>query len=176
MENQNDQAEVLNQQEEEVLETSNEETYEESSNESEEDLQAELEKAKELANNYKVRAEKAERLAKQKPSESPKLTGDLSTKDLYALMDAKVPEEDVEVVQKYAKLENISIGDALKSNIVKSILGDKAEQRKVASASNIGTTRRSSKLSDDALLDSARKGKLGNLSDDDILRLASLKG
>lgn len=176
MENQIDQAEVSTQQEEEVLETSNEETYEESSDDDSSELQAELEKTRELANNYKIRAEKAERFAKQKPSESPKLSGDLSTKDLYALMDAKVPEEDVEVVQKYAKLENISIGEALKSNIVKGILGDKAEQRKVASASNVGTTRRSSKLSDEMLLDNARKGKLGNLSDDDIIRLASLKG
>lgn len=171
MEEENVVADNSNQQEEEVLETSNEESQEETSTESDSELQAELAKARELANNYKIRAEKAERMAKGKPADAPKISGDLSTKDIYALMEAKVTEEDITDVQEYATLKRISIAEALKSNVVKTILGDKAEQRKVASASNVGTSKRGSgQVASDILLAKARKGELPT-SDDDIERL-----
>lgn len=169
MEEENVVADNSNTAEEEVLETSHEEFQEETSNETESELQARLAKAEELANNYKIRAEKAERLAKVvRPTEAPKVSGDLSTKDIYALMEAKVPEEDIEVVQKFAKLENISVGEALKSGIVKTILADKAEQRNTALAANVGTSKRGSgKVAPDILLAKARKGELPT-SDADI--------
>lgn len=181
MENQNDQAEVLTQQEEEVLETSNEEFNSEDDQqegESIEEYKSRLAKAEQVANNYKIRAEKAERLNKEIPKESVRVqqSGDLSTKDLYALMDAKVPQDDIDEVRDYAKLKNMSISEALKSSFVKTLLSEKAEQRNVAQAANTGTTRRSSKMSDEALLDAAKKGKLTNISDEDYLRLAKLKG
>lgn len=171
MENENDQAEVSNQQEEEVLETSNEEVVVE---EEEVDWKAEAEKAKELANNQRIRAEKAERLNKDKPKESSQ-SGDLSTKDLYALMESKVPQDDIDEVRDYAKLKNISIPEALKSSIVKSILSEKAEQRNVAKASNTGSSRRGSgSLTDEMLLANLKKGVLPE-NDEDIVRLAKIR-
>lgn len=143
--------------------------------ESGEDLASKLAKAEELANNYKIRAEKAERKAKETVKETPrqeaKPVGDLSTKDIYALMEAKVPEEDIEVVQKFAKLEGISLSEALKSSIVKGILNEKVEQRNVAAAANVGSSKRGSgKVSDDVLLAKAKKGELPT-SDEDLDRL-----
>lgn len=143
--------------------------------ESSEDIASRLAKAEELANNYKIRAEKAERKVKETVKEAPKQeakpVGDLSAKDIYALMEAKVPEEDIEVVQKYAKLEGISLTDALKSSIVKGILNEKAEQRTVAAAANVGSSKRGSgKVSDDVLLAKAKKGELPT-SDEDLDRL-----
>lgn len=173
MEEENVVADNSNTAEEEVLETSPEESQEETSTESDSELQAELAKARELANNYKVRAEKAERLAKSvKTPEAPKpVSGDLSTKDIYALMEAKVPEEDIQDVQEYAQLKKISVAEALKSSVVKTILADKTEQRNTALAANVGTSKRGSgKTSPDILLAKARKGELPT-SDDDIERL-----
>ncbi len=168
MEEENVQAENSNQQEEVVLET----TSEESSSE----LEARLAKAEELANNYKVRAEKAERLAKaskevpQVQQQAPK-AGEISTKDLYALMEARVPQEDISEVQEYAQLKGISISEALKATVVKSILNEKAEQRTVASATNVGATKRGSgKVSDETLISKAAKGELPD-NDEDMIRL-----
>lgn len=179
MENKNDQAEVSTQQEEEVLETSNEQESEEivqGEGETVEELKERLQKAEQLANNQKIRAEKAERLNKVAPKESIQVkSGDLSTKDLYALMDAKVPQDDVEEVRDYAKLKGISIPEALNTSFVKSLLSENAEKRNVAQASNTGVTRRSSKLSDEDLLESVRSGKASKLSDDDIARLAKIR-
>lgn len=118
-------------------------------------------KAEEIAENQRIRAEKAEGKGKPKPEakETPK-AGELSTKDLYVLIDAKVPQEDVEDVAKFAKFSGISIAEALKSNVVKTILADKVEQRNVANATNIGNTKRgSAKVSDDTLLSKAEKGE-----------------
>lgn len=169
MEEENVQAENSNQQEEVVLESTNEESSAE--------LAARLAKAEELANNYKVRAEKAERLAKaskevpQVQQQAPNKAGEISTKDLYALMEARVPQEDISEVQEYAQLKGISISEALKATVVKSILNEKAEQRTVASATNVGATKRGSgKVSDETLISKAAKGELPD-NDDDMIRL-----
>jgi hypothetical protein len=161
--------------EEVVLETTNEEGGVENSNE----LAERLAKAEELANNYKIRAEKAEKLAKSVKTETtskPSPTaGELSTKDLYALMEAKVPEQDVEKVQEIAKLKGISVAEAIKLPLTKQILSDEAEQRNSASAANVGASKRSSnKITDEILLAKAQKGELPT-SDEDLMRLARIR-
>src|SRR3990167_6957742 len=81
-------------------------------------IDAELAKEAELATNYKVRAEKAEALAKQlkiKPEEkpeAPKTPEPLSLKDIRALQD--VHDDDVDQVTEYAKFKNISVAEAKK--------------------------------------------------------------
>ncbi len=165
-----------NVQEEEVLETSNDGGNDEQDST---DWKAKADKAEELANNYKIRAEKAEKLAKTvKSGETPKpspTAGDITTKDLYALMEAKVPEEDIDEVARYAKFQGISIVEALKSNVVKTILSDKNEQRVTASAANISSSKRSSgKTPDDVLLQKASKGELPE-NDADLERLIKLR-
>src|SRR3990167_84655 len=130
-------------------------------------------KAEELANNYKIRAEKAEAEAKkgEKPV-VPSKPDDLSPKDLYALMNEKVPQEDVDEVVRAAKALNLTIPEALKSNIVKSILSEKAEERTTAQATQKkGGARGVSKVSGEDLLSEAEKtGQLPE-SEEDIQKL-----
>lgn len=171
MEEETVQAQDLKEQEEVVLETTNDEEVENNSDE----LAERLAKAEELANNYKIRAEKAEKLVKSVKTEvvskpSPK-AGELSTKDIYALMEAKVPEQDIEKVQDIAKLKGISVSEAIKLPLTKQILSDEVEQRNMASAANVGSSKRGSgKVSDDVLLSRAAKGEFPE-SQEDIARL-----
>lgn len=148
---------------------SEEDTSQESTeDESVDDIKARLAKAEELANNYKIRAEKAEKKAKEV---KPEAKADLSNSDMFALLKANVAEDDIDDVKEYASLKNISVAEALKSSIVKGILKEKEEQRTVAVATNVTTARRTtSKLSDDALLSKAEKGDLP----DDLDEIARL--
>jgi hypothetical protein len=111
-----------------------------------------------------ARAFKAEEeLKKGKPAEIPpeKKSDDLSSKDLYALMEAKVPQEDVEEVQKAAKLLGKTVSEALKDDLVKTRLSQLAEFRKTADATTTGQQRRvATKVTDDALLDKVSKGEI----------------
>ena len=171
-ENLNDEPIISNQEEEEVLETSNEEDNDE--------IATELAKAKELANNYKIRAEKAEKAAKTAKSEptikeSPKPAGEIASKDMYALMEAKVPQDDIDEVIDFAKFKGISVAEALKSSYIKSTLVEKAEQRNVAGAANVNGSKRSSgKVPDDVLLSNATKGVMPD-TDADLERLLRIR-
>ena len=139
----------------------------------------EANKAKELADNYKTRAEKAEGKLKIAPKANQ--ADQLSPRDLIALTKANIHEDDITEVQEYAKFKNISLADAINSSVVKTLLSEKNEQRRVASATNVNASKRSSsKVSEDVLLDKASKGEMPE-SDDDIdrlieARLASKKG
>lgn len=168
----NDDADILTGQEDVDLDTTDDNDNSE--------LEARLAKAEELANNYKVRAEKAEKLVKTaKPEpvtkqESPK-AGELSSKDLIALMEAKVSSDDIDEVTEFAKFKGISVAEALKTSYVKSTLVERAEQRNTASAANVGGAKRGSgKTPDDVLLSRAAKGELPD-NDADMDRVIKLR-
>ncbi len=100
-----------------------------------------------------------------------KTVAELSSKDLYAMIDSKVPQEDVDEVVRASKALGISIPEALKSNIVKSILSDSADKRKTADVTNTENVRMGqTKTTDDELLANAKKGELPE-NDADIERL-----
>lgn len=102
-------------------------------------------------------------------------TGVLSSADLLAVMNAKVHEDDMERVEKFAKMEGKSIREALKDPELKAILALREEQRNTANASNTANVRRgSTKVPDDVLVANARAGKLPE-NDDDIARLIEAK-
>ena len=108
---------------------------------------------------------------KPAPKQESKSQGELSSQDLIAIMRSDVPEDDIDDVREYANMKGISIKEALGSNVVKSILSDKAEQRNVASASNTGPSKRTSNtISDEQLVKNAASGKLPE-SDEDMRRL-----
>lgn len=154
-------------------ETTTEETVEEEAEESVEELKARLAKAEEYGKNQKIRAEKAEKGGKPEKVISSKPS--LSTSDLYALVKAEVPEEDISEVEEYAQFKKISVAEALKSSVVKSLLSEKAEKRNVATATSVGNSRRgSAKVSDEALVANASAGKLPE-SDEEITRLLKTK-
>ena len=95
----------------------------------------------------------------KEPVKEKKETKDLSTEDTYALFKAEIDMEDIAEVKKYAKMEDISIAEAIKAPIVQGILKDKTEKRTTAEASNVGGSKRvSGKISDETLLANAKKG------------------
>ena len=174
MDTNNDEEIILNTQEEV---DSNAAETDESSEESVEDMRARLAKAEELANNYKIRAEKAEKKAKEPEAktQSRQKDNDLSTMDIIALSKANIEQEDMVDVLEYAKFKGISISDVLKSPVFKVILQEKVELRTTAAATNTGGARRQTgKVSDEALLASASKGNLPE-SEEEISRLVRLQ-
>jgi hypothetical protein len=162
-------------QEEVDLDTTKSDESEEDTSESVESLKAQLAKKDEIINNQKIRAEKAEGKLKSVKTEAPQTKstkqGDLGSKDLYALMEAKVPQDDVDEVVEYAKFKGITVAEALKTSFVKVTLSEKSEQRRIADATNVGNTRRtSSKASEDTILSKASAGEMPD-SDEDLMRL-----
>lgn len=92
-----------------------------------------------IAGDQKRRAEKAEQELKEgkgdkKDDKNNEVTPPLSTTDLYALMNAKIEQEDVEEVQKAAKLLNKSISEALNEPTVIGIIKERVEKRNSARA------------------------------------------
>lgn len=157
--------------EEEVVvpETTEEEVEPEEEVVEEVDWKAEAEKQKEIAENQRIRAEKAEKKTKEKVEP----TSTHSTSDIVAL--SKVHEDDIERVEKFAKDEGVSIKEALKNDELTAILNVRAEKRNVSDATNTGNSRRvSAKVSDEALIANASSGKLPT-SDEDIDRLIAAK-
>lgn len=92
---------------------------------------------------------------------SDKKEDELSTKDLYALMSANVPQDDVEEVVKAAKILNKSISEALKDLMVQTVLKTREEYRATANAANVAPVRPGSKkVSDEEVLAKASKGEI----------------
>lgn len=178
--NNNDEEVILNTQEESVELNTTYSSEEGAEQEESFDWKAEALKLKELSDNYKIRAEKAERKVKVAPEtkQEVKSVNGRSTenlKDIYALVEAKVPEEDISEVEDYAKYKGISIAEALKTQAVRSILNEKSEMRNVASATNTGGSKRvGGRVSDETLLANAEKGNFPD-SDAEIDRLVKLQ-
>lgn len=134
-----------------------------------EELKAQLKKAKAIAENQRIRAEKAEsKLKNGKPSKvipsSKKESSDLSNSDMITILKANVAEEDIDDVRKYAKLNGISIKESLASGFMKTLLSQKAEERATAEAAHTGSTRKTaSRKSGNQLLSDAQAG---NMPDD----------
>lgn len=96
-----------------------------------------------------------------KPAPKKEKEADLSTTDLYALMNAKVPQEDVEEVRRAAKALGVTVAEALKDPITTGILERRQTLRKTADATNTGIARPGSKkVTDEQLLSDASKGIL----------------
>ena len=163
-----DVVESLNPQEEvtEVTETAEE------SETSQPDIE-ELTKRAALAEDYKIRAENAERENKKlkKPDVHSK-DSELTPKDVYALMNAKVAEEDIEQVADYAKFKKITVAEALKSTVVKTLLQESEETRRTANATQTrGGARGTSQVSGaDVLAQAEKTGQLTD-SEEDIQKL-----
>lgn len=144
--------------------------------ESVEELKARLAKAEEIANNQRIRAEKAEK-AKKETVQEPATQSQISTADAMALIKANVHEDDIDRVERYAKAEGLSLREALNTSELKAILAVRTEERQTAAAANVSSVRRgSSKPTPEAILNSAKAGNLPD-SDADIeaLMLAKLR-
>lgn len=167
IDSQNDTESTENDNEESVESTETEET----------DLQAEVKKATApLYARMKQAEEEAKKLkaklAGKSESSTEKSKGELPQKDLLALISAKVHEDDIDDIVEYATFKKISVAEALKSDVVKTILSNKAEFRKTAEVSNTGTARRgATKVSDDTLLSNLSKGEIPEPGSEEAERL-----
>jgi hypothetical protein len=145
--------------EEEIIVDDTEQTdnQEETLNDTEQDLEKE-ELKKKLAT---IEAQKDHWRKKAQEKKEDKHESSINPKDLYALMQSSVHEDDIDDVAEYAKFKKISIAEALKTDVVKTILSNKAEFRETAQKANTGAARRgATKLSDDVLLANAAKGDI----------------
>lgn len=131
----------------------------------------ELLKAKEIADNQRIRAEKAERELKALKA-SPKSVekeeipvSGMGLKDIRALQD--VPDEDVDEVIDFAKYKGISIAEAKKHPVIQTVLKTKAEERKSAEVANTGTSRRGvNKQTEETVLEDFTKGVVSEKKED----------
>jgi len=137
-------------------------------------------KALEIAIDKETWAKKAEKQSKDTPQETttPKKE-ETDTPKNYSLQDIRalndVHDEDVERVEKFAKMEDISISEAKQNADLKAILKNRAEERKTAAAANTGSSKRGeSKVSSSKLLEKFDKGEYPE-SDADIGKLAEAR-
>ncbi len=135
------------------------------------DWEAKAKKAEELANNYKVRAEKAEK--KSKETVQTETRDGLSNKDVIFLAKADIHEDDMDEVLDWAKFKKVPVSEAYKQ--LKTTLQVRTEERKSAQVSNTNNARRgSSKVDGETLISNARAGKIPE-SDADITALLKAK-
>lgn len=117
---------------------------------------------------HRTRAEELEKAGgvKQKEPENKENKSEtMSSTDLYALMNAKVAEEDISIVREYSELKKIPIADALKATVVITMLGEAVEARRVAAATHTGGARRGSQAPSGNEILAQAKG--GQVPDDD---------
>lgn len=173
-----DEQDILKNPDTNIDESIDTDEQEDNSNDEQIDYKAELEKARQIAENQKIRAEKAEAKLKSGTSTGKGETSksaELSAFDLIAVAKANLSEDALKEAMEYAKFKKISVSEAIKAPAVKAIIADIEEKQRTAEATNMGTARRGSvKISDDSLLDNARKGILPD-SDADLKRLIALR-
>lgn len=96
----------------------------------------------------------------------------LSSKDLIAIMQNQVHEEDIDDVIEVATLKHISVAEALKLDLTKTILAKKSEYRKSAETANTAPARKgATKVSDSELLSKLSDGKVPEKGSEEAERL-----
>jgi len=169
MDNENTENETpTNEGEEETPEQTSEEEEGTPETPSQEEID-ELRKKAELAENYKIRAEKAEKKIKEKPKEEEKKpeTETMSQKDFLALNEHKVTSDDIDEVNRVAKALDQPVHEALKDPVLQGILSTRAEQRKTAETTQTKTNQRvAQKTNPETVLSKASQGHLPNEDDD----------
>lgn len=76
----------------------------------------------------------------------------LSAKDLLALQGASVSEDDLDEVIDFARYKKVSISEALKTQTLKTILAERAEERRTAQATETKSPRGIAKQTGEDLL------------------------
>lgn len=100
-------------------------------------------------------------------SDKPFDTNNLSFKDSHALIKAEVHEDDVDEVVEYANFKKISVAEALKSDVIKTMLSNKAEFRKTAQVTNTIQARKgATKQTEETLLSNLSKGQIPESKED----------
>lgn len=149
----------FNQDESDVLETQATETEQETNTEVEAEETTEAPE-----DDWKAKAEELERKNRQlyerlkKQSSVPLTDAGLSEYDILALKNSNITEkDDLDTLKEYARKLNLSIADALEDKYVKSVLADKAEERRTARATETRSPRGIARSSGEELLRRAER-------------------
>jgi hypothetical protein len=85
---------------------------------------------------------------------------DFDLEDVAVLVQSVPVKEDRELVKKYAKFQGFSLEEALKDPVIKTLLKEKAEERKTSEVTNTsGSKRTSQKMTDEQIIQNAAEGK-----------------
>ena len=161
-------------QDEETSEEESEESIEQHSDESLEDYKARIAQLERENKTLKIQKAKA-RQKKAEPKQSSN-NGTLSNEDVIAIARSNIHDDDIQTVREYAQFRKISIKEALNDSVVKSIIDKNESKRKAGNASNMGNSKRGqAKVSEEVLLEQARKGEMPDESDLDRLIASKYK-
>lgn len=147
------------------------------------EAQEALEKEKEISNNQRIRAEKAEKKPKDGTVEKPAPNKEATTEeqgltglDVLALTGAGVTNsEDVDYLIKTAKGFGLTLTEALKDKTIKAKLEEQQEERNTANATNTkGNSGGGGSKTGASILKDASNGKLPE-SDEDFDKLAKAR-
>jgi len=142
--------------------TETEEQVDETQEEEQVDWEAEAKKNKEVADNYKIRAEKAEKKAKEAPEKKVD-DSSLSQTDFLYLAKSDIHEEDLGELNDVMSKMGMNAKQA--HEYLKPRFAVKAEERKTASVTNTGSGRGKKPKTGEDYLDKANK--TGELPDSD---------
>jgi hypothetical protein len=101
---------------------------------------------------YYARIKELEKKLKEKKNEDTPSPSGLSAKDYLALNESKITAEDFDEVQEFASFKKLSIAEALNHSTLKTILTDKAEERRTARATETRSPRGIAKTSGEDIL------------------------
>jgi len=129
----------------------------------------ELRKKARLAEDYKKRAEIAEKRWKSLEGKKPKAepSEQLSPKDFLALTENKVSADDFDEIIRMSKLIGKPVNEALKDSTIKNILAVRNEERKTALATQVKSSQRPSTKGsgEDLLVRAERTGEMPDSED-----------
>ncbi len=143
----------------------------------EEESNDELAKLKEIAENQRIRAEKAEKELKERKVEKPTPREDyLSQSDMIALIKEDIEDDGlIDEVKTFAKLKNITVKEALKSSVMRAVIAERKEELATAEATAIGNKRSGGRAeTPEELISKARSGNVSE-TDDGIARLVEAR-
>lgn len=120
----------------------------------------ELVKAKEIAENQRIRAEKAEKAKKEDKGDKE----NLSLSDIRALSD--VHDEDVQEIVDYAKFKGVTIAEAKKTSAMQNYLSTQAEERRTAAVADTRGGQRATTINNTVILEKAKRGELSEKEED----------
>jgi len=116
-----------------------------------------------LEESEKKRAQLYERLKKAetqpKVEDQPAAPTQLGPKDYLALQQAAITPDDFDEVQEYANYRKVPVHEALKDTTLKTILANKAEERKTAQATQTKSPRGVKPNTGEDLLRRAEEGQ-----------------
>jgi len=109
---------------------------------------------------WRTKAESKEETKVETKIETKEEKDTLLPEDLYALMEAKVPREDIVEVKRAAQLWGKSITEVLNDPLLKATLSARSEERATAAAAITKNNRPATKETEEGIINKALRGEI----------------